>query len=229
MTTDCFGSIKGRVARITRLDNCGVPVIGAKSSLSTSGFVKVDFAPTYEDGTAYRKKNANGDWCVNDKGDSVLTELGVTVEFCKVDPDAIEIVTPADLILSGTDAVGFQLGEGLPTNRFGLEIWSYVPGTSGCAGGTQRYVYSVLPNLGDGKVGAWTLQDDVMSFTVSATSKGAPDSTTWIAGATPATTGAPYPASYMPANAAILSGRHVAMMTTTVAPPAELCGAVALA
>lgn len=229
MATDCFGSIKGRIARLTRLNNCGVPVVGAKSSLTTKGFIKVDISPTYEDGTQYRQKNADGEYCVNDRDDGVLTELGVTIDFCKVDPDAVEMVTPSDLILSGADAVGFQLGEDKPTERFALEIWSYVAGSGACSGGSQKYVYWLLPNLGNGKIGDLTIEDATLTFQMSATSKGAPNSTTWTAGATPATTGAPYDQSYLPANAAVLLGRHIAVATTIVAPPAEVCGAVALA
>lgn len=159
---------------------------------------------------------------MNEKDDDRLKAVTPTIDFCNVDPDAVEIVTGARLIMDGTDAVGFALSEAGPTGRFALEAWSKVAGS-----GTE-YVYWALPNLGAGRVGNITLEQATGTFSLSARSDGAP-ADTWGAGATPATTGTPFPASYLPANETIEAGEHIATAVTAVAPPTPACGATALA
>ena len=66
MATKMLNSLKGRVIRITRLDNCGVPVVGACSSIVTAGFITLGFAPEVEAGDEYTQKNAWGDFCINE-------------------------------------------------------------------------------------------------------------------------------------------------------------------
>jgi hypothetical protein len=221
MPTKCFGFLKAKVMRVTRLDADGVPVVGAASTVVSSGFVRIALNMEYEDGQEFVQKNAWGDFCVNEQDDDRLKRITPTIDFCNVDPDLVEMVTGARLILDGANAVGFALGEAAPTGRFALEAWSKVAGSS-------EWVYWNLPSLGAGRVGNITLEGATGTFSMSARSAGAPDGV-WSAGATPATTGAPYDLSYLPANETIEAGEHIATAVTASAPPAASCGAVALA
>lgn len=222
MATKCFGYLKARVMRVTRLDADGVPVVGAKSVVVSDGFVRIALNMEYEDGTEFVTRNAWGDFCINEQDDDRLKRVTPTIDFCNVDPDLVEIVTGARLILDGVDAVGFALSEAPPTGRFALEAWSKVAGS-----GTE-YVYWNLPNLGAGRVGEIALENATGTFSLSSRSNGAPAGV-WEAGATPATTGEPYPVSYLPANETIEEGEHIATAVTSTAPPTAACGATALA
>lgn len=222
MATKCFGYLKARVMRVTRLDADGVPVVGAQSVVVSGGFVRIALNMEYEDGTEFVVRNAWGDFCINEQDDDRLKRVVPTIDFCEVDPDLVEIVTGARLIMDGTDAVGFALSEAAPTGRFALEAWSKV------AGSGSEYVYWNLPNLGAGRVGPITLENAAGTFSLSARSNGAPDGV-WAAGATPATTGTPYDESYLPANETIEEGEHIATNVTSIAPPTAACGATALA
>lgn len=221
MATKCFGYLKAKVARITRLDSAGVPVIGAKSTVTTGGFIRIALNMEYEDGAEFIQKNAWGEFCVNERDDDRLKAVAPAVDFCQVDPDAVEMVTGARLVMDGANAVGFAIDEGAPTGRFALEAWSKVAGTG-------EWVYWLLPNLGAGRVGNITLEGAAGTFTMSARSSGAPAGV-WAAGATPATTGDPYPTSYLPATETVLVSEHIVALVTATAPPAAVCGATALA
>ena len=221
MATTCFGYLKAKVMRATRLDADGVPVVGSKSVVVSGGFVRIALNMEYEDGQEFIQKNAWGEFCINEQDDDRLKRITPTIDFCQVDPDLVEIVTGARLIMSGSDAVGFAVGEAAPTGRFALEAWSKVAGAS-------TYVYWNLPNLGAGRIGNITLEGATGTFSMSARSSGAPDGV-WTAGATPATSGTPYDASYLPANEEIEEGEHIATAVTSTAPPTATCGATALA
>lgn len=75
MATKKLRSIKGRVARITRLDSCGAPVFGECSTIVTKGFITVTIAEEKEAGDEYKQKNAWGELWINDK-DPDLTKWG---------------------------------------------------------------------------------------------------------------------------------------------------------
>lgn len=223
MATNCFGSIKGKVMRVVRLNECGVPVVGAKSVVVSDGFIKVDLSPEYEDGEEFTVKNAWGDLCINEQDAPRLKSLGAAIDFCKVDPDLFEIVTGARLLLSGTDAHGYVLNGDPPDGRFSLEVWSKVPGVGGCAGGTASWVYWLLPNLGLGRLGDVTVENGPVTFSLSGTSAGAPAgawNTTEPFGAT---------TSYLPGTEVLVAGDHFANNITTKVPPTAACGAIALA
>ena len=227
MAAQCFGTIKSKVARLTRLDACGAPVVGPDTTVVTNGYISIDVSPQYEDGSPARIMNAWGDLIANEVDDPTFLGANVTITANKVDIATLDIVSDARQVLSGADPVGAVYAEGKVTTRFAVETWTKVLG-SDCAGGSQQYVYWLFPVLGNGRLGDLTLGAEAASFVLSGSTLAAP-ANTWLAGATPATTGDPYSQSYLPANASIAAGDHFYFGLTTVAPPTAACGAVALA
>src|SRR5262245_26266457 len=107
MATICATPIKARVMRLVKVDTCGVPVTGASSAVViSSGFIQVKMSPEYEEGEEFLLKTANGDACVNQKDPSFLKRVGLNLEFCQVDPDAIIVVTGERLITGGAPVTG---------------------------------------------------------------------------------------------------------------------------
>lgn len=208
-----FGSIKARVVRLTRLDACGVVVTG-NGSLVTDGFISVEIAPSYDDGETFQQKNAWGDFCVNEQDDPRLTEVGLSVNFCKVVPEAYDIVANARTIVSGAAAVGAAFGEDAIADRFALEAWTKVPGQACGATGDPLWVYWVFPNVGGGRVGGITLENGLATFPTEARTKGAPAS--WGDG--------PYADSPLPTGETLLENEHWAVTVTDTQPPAVTNG-----
>src|SRR5688572_16700289 len=157
MATICASPIKGRVARITRLDQCGVPVIGAASVVVSDGWTRVQASPNYQDGEVIQVPNAWGDDCVYDRDDPRLLDVPVVIDFCKIDPAVEDIVGGARLLLTGADTTGAAYSTAKVTDRFALEIWQKVGGTGACSGsGNIQWMYWLYRNIGGGKIGQLT-------------------------------------------------------------------------
>lgn len=183
--TLCASPIQGTRMRIIRLDACGVPITGSGGMVVTEGFVQVEASQDYEDGTEYELRNAQGDFCVNDVGPDQFRRSNLTIQFCAVDPDIVNIITGALVITTGAPVTGtgFWVVEGSVDNHFSLEVWQNVAGQA-CVGSTQRFVYWAWPNLFGGRFNDFTIQDDVLEWQLSA--KTAPANSLWGTGAGPA-------------------------------------------
>ena len=220
MTTLCVTPIKGLVYRLVHLDACGVPVTGS-GSVVVSKFAKVTPAFEYEDGQEFLVKAADGSACVNEKDDSFLKRVVTTVDLCNIDPDGLVIVTGETLITAGSPVTGtgVAFGEALNTNRFSLEVWQKVAGSSACdAAGNQQYLYWAFFNMGGAKITGYSIENAPSTLAYSAESRAG--ATAWLTEMAPLTTG--LPSGFSP------GGKHYAFNVTTVAPPTPTCGATAL-
>jgi hypothetical protein len=135
MAASCFGVVRGKRVRVTRLDSCGAPPAAttANSLVTSSGFVSVAFAPDYEAGTEIIQKNANGDLCINDLSCDVFKRVRVTISFCNVDPDLYSLITGNSVEVDGAgNDVGYRVSEALACNQFALELWTGIDGQAAC-------------------------------------------------------------------------------------------------
>lgn len=222
MPTNTYSPIKSRVARLTRLSTCGVPVIGTRSKLVTKGFIKVENKTKIESGTEFKQKNADGEWCVNEADESLLDRYEPAIDFCKVDPDAVELLTAARLLVATADegyatlgsSIGFAAANRAAAN-FALELWTKLAGGACGEGGDPLWVYSLWPWIYDGFVGDQTYENGVVTMPITnAKTKGA--AAEWDNG----------PHDDM--TVVVQAGEHFVQYVTDVQPPAETVGAVAL-
>ena len=231
MPNQTWPSIHAKKMRLTKLDACGVPVVGPKSTLVTSGIVKIGLSAEIEDGEETTKKNGNGDICVQHKDPDQLKYIKPEIEFCGVDPEAWSLITGQPLVLdaSGTpNPVGIKLGSQPIETNFALEVWTDIPGAA-CGGGAKPFGYFLLPFVGSGRLGDFDLEVAVANFTVSAQTKGGAG---WGSGPYDVVLHAPVggdPAEAGELLEALTDKDHILIMKTTVAPPADTAGAVALA
>lgn len=228
MVNIAWPSVRAKKMRLTRVDECGVPVIGTKSSLVSSGLVSIDVSAEYEDGTENAPKNGNDDFCFIDRQNDKFKYFTLGIQFCGVDPEAWEMVTGNPIYEDAAgDAVGIKFGRYSEINtHFALEVWSDVPGTA-CSGGGKRYGYHLFPFIGSGRLDELTLNNETAEFTLgNAITK---DGTGWGVG--------PYNVALNDADPAVPAKLpealdeldHYLPITTQVAPPADTDGAVALA
>lgn len=223
----CATPIKGTMMRIVKLDVCGVPVTGASSAVvTTKGFVQVQQSPQYEDGEEFFERTADGSICVNQKDDPVLKRIQLTVNMCEIDPIGASIVTSARLIdsssLTPTTGTGFAVSEGVPSNRFSLEVWQQVAGSNACdATGAQRFIYNAWPNIGAVQLQDYTIENGRSTLSWQGETRG--PSTAWGRGPGTGT-------KWLPAGAftGLNTTEHWAWNITTTAPPTALCGSSTL-
>ncbi|MFF3665468.1 hypothetical protein [Microtetraspora malaysiensis] len=229
MPAKCWNSVRGRVMRATRVDNCGNPVIGPCSQVVTKGFVKVSYSPEIAEGEEIELRRADGQLCVSDQGCPELKWLTVEIEFCQVDPDLFSMITGYPTVLDWQgDAVGTRITSKVECDSgVALEVWSDVPGAPCSDGGLRQYGYFLLPWIVNGIIGDLEIGNDATTFTLTGkTKKGGnwgvgPYMVDPTDGASPPTAG--------PLLTPIGPDEHMDLHLTTVAPPEDACGCQPLA
>lgn len=229
MPTTCWESIRAQAMRVTKLDACSAPVIGAKSQLATDGFVSVTASPQYEDGTETKMTKANGRLAFVDKSDDDLKWFQIEAKFTGVNPDIGALMLGQPLVLDEAgNAVGIRYGAMIRTN-FGLETWTDIPGMT-CASGAKMYGYFLWPFLKGARLADIKLENGALDFTLqnaisqpgSGWGKGPYDVVLQAAvGEAPPVAG--------PLLTDIGAGDHFHQQLTAVPPPTLGCAAIALA
>lgn len=227
MANTTWPSIHAKIMRLTKLDSCGVPIVGPKSTLVTKGIVKISLSAEYEDGEDTVKKNGNGEICVQHKDPDQLKYMKPEIEFCGVDPEAYSLITGMPLVTDGAatpNAVGVKFGSYPIEANFGLEVWTDVPGAV-CGAGAKPYGYWLLPFVGSGRLGNIDLQVQAASFTLTAQT--VPGSGWGNGPYDVMMDGAATPAAG-PLLDPVTGQDHIVFFETTVAPPVPTNGAIAL-
>lgn len=228
MVNVTWPSVRAKVMRITRIDECGAPVYGAKSSLVSEGLVSIDVSAEYEDGTENAPKNGNGDFCFIDRQPDKFKYFTLGIQFCGVDPEAWELVTGNPIYEDAAgNAVGIKFGRYSQTieTHFALEVWSDNPGTA-CGAGGKRFGYHLFPFIGSARLDELTLNEETAEFTLgNAITK---DGTAWGVGPYDVTLDAGATPAAAPLPEALTALDHYLPITVQVEPPAVTEGAVAL-
>jgi hypothetical protein len=227
MTAYCLKPFKGKIMRVVTLDACGAVVTGAKKMVVSDGFVSVEQRAVYRDPTDYEIVNANGDYCLSERDESKLRWIELTITLCGVDPEMVNIMTGSPLVMNDAatpEAVGFRTRENVFGN-FGLEIWTDLGGSTGCAGGVKAYGYQLLPWIQGGVLGDYTVENGAANFQII--NAHTHNNSLWSTGPFNVrnTVITPTPAKLI---TAISATDHRHMQLTTLAPPAPVCGAQTL-
>lgn len=234
MTAQCFAPIRGTAMRLTRLDACGVPVVGACSKLITDGFITAKFTPQYDSGNEVTLRNAGGKLCVYDKPCDILKYYDAELTLCGVNPDALSMLAGYDTLLDNDGAsVGIDYGEDIECKLgVGIEIWTDIANQD-CSTGTVDYGYLLVPWAAGFRVtGDVTIQNDVVNAVITGNTKkgggwgSGPYNVVMNDAVLPATT--PAPGKLL---TPIGPKTHMRLLSTTVAPPTipADCGCTALA
>lgn len=213
MATKILKSIKGKTVRITRLDECGVIVEGACTTLVSDCFVSVTLTGEYESGTEFVQKNAWGDLCINDKDPDVLKRVTASISFAEINPDALDIITGANPVVDGGNTIGATWGSTYNDASFALEVWTKRTGAD-CSTAAPEWGYFLLPFIRNGKVdGDITIENGTLTLGVTGDAFAA---TGWSTG--------PYATN--PFMVAFPDDEIFGMVVTDVQPPADTGGCV---
>lgn len=218
MPTQILKSIKGKVVRLTRLDECGVPVIGSCSTLVSECFVSVTLSPEFEEGDEYLEKNAWGEACILDKNADFIKWINVSINFAEINPDALDIITAANPVTSAGSVIGASYGQSMNEAAFALEVWTKRTNATTCSTSAPEWGYFVVPFVRNGRLdGDVTIEN--AALTLSMVGQGWPAPTAWDE--TPYVDNPfvePFPA-----------GDFFGMVVTDIQPPTDTAGCVALA
>lgn len=167
-----FAPMSFRVARLTRLDNCGRPVYSDESRLITDGIITVSASAQIDEGEAIEVKNAAGRRCGFRPARPVHNGWNVETQFCGVDPFALNFTTGNPLVRNGIgDIAGFDQDMSVSgaDSGWALELWTEAGEGDGCAplDTGERLPYLLLPWLQGGVIGDFSVENDALNFTVS--------------------------------------------------------------
>lgn len=223
MATVCFGTLQAKAVRVTELDECGAPLIGGNFVVS-EGFVTITLSAELESGTEFIQKNASGQLCINQRDPDALKRLNVTINWCKVDPDILNLITgfPVETETSspGSDTVGFRIEEGVLDAKWGLEFWTGIAGSRCDSSGNPLYGYGLVPFITGSSIGDISWGDTTTTFDTTGYTQGYSG---WDVG--------PYDVTGTPAGplpVAVGDLTHAILRVVNVAPPTAQCGAQTL-
>jgi hypothetical protein len=218
--------VRGRVARVTRLDNCGRIVVGAYNQAASEGIVTAAFTPNTVDTEEINVPNWAGKRCVYEPSVTELAGYALVLTFCNVDFEMFEIITGQTLVFNADGNVdGIEVDTAIPVaeNGFAFEAWTGSQGGDVCEDPNAQgdYGYLLLPRLVGGILGEFSLANGAINFTI--TGANTKEGNQWGNG--------PYAVQMDSLGVPGLLVQPVSktaalrLMTTTVAPPAETIGA----
>lgn len=109
---DGAGSLFALGLRLTKLDASGAPMVGPENSYTTEALVAMGLGNTYSEPDPIELRNGAGITCVYYAPPPTL--LGGTIEdmqVCSPDPYILTFCCGGDLIMNGTDVVGYRAPE----------------------------------------------------------------------------------------------------------------------
>lgn len=172
MAVECASMSRGKMLRITKLNECGAIVTGAGSSLVAKAFVSATFTPNYAEVQEISVSDANGDACIEDRSPVSLRWVDMSVVICTLDPTMINLITGDPLVLDDAatpNTVGFRLDADLTGSaNFALEFWSGITGQACDPDGNTKYGYWLFPWVKDAQWGEWVIQNDALTITLTA-------------------------------------------------------------
>jgi len=177
MPSICHSVVRAPAARVTRLGTCGELPTGASNGCDfavTESFVDIALTKVLQERQDALQLNANGDICVDKPKAPILRWYEVVITFCNVDPELFNIVSAEPLIFDDAatpNAIGWcTLPESASASNFALEFWTNTEDE--CIGTAVQYGYGVLPRIVQGMIGDVTINNGVITFTVSGITRG---------------------------------------------------------
>lgn len=218
-------AMRGRLARVTRVDACGRVVYGDDSQAVSKGWISAAWTANTAEVAAIEQDNANGEPLIREPAKTRQTGFTLSMTFGEVDPEFFSLVTGQRVYLDENgDAIGFAINTDvdLGDRGFALEIWAGAPtDANACldpnAQGT--YGYFLAPFLKGGILGDYTIENGAVTFTIQgATTQ---DGNAWGVGPYNVMLNGGVPS---PLLTPLEANDHKLLIWVTVAPPAPFYG-----
>lgn len=165
----CSKPLQGATFRVTRMDECGVPLFDECAYAVSDGQTSIEITPNTTDGQQFQLINAAGRALVNQQAKTILNWFDYTVVMGVKDPELFWMMTGADIFrdYSGLSAGNEITADNYATGSFGLEIW-LGNAEEECPPGFPApfFGYVLLPWTNDGKLSeSVTVANDLITYT----------------------------------------------------------------
>ena len=162
--------LRGYTLRATKLDGCGNPALGARSTVTTEGFVSVGVTANTDEGEPIQVPNARGKLCINDVPTPKFLNYGLEIVFCDVDPVLFTLLTGQPLVLDAQgNPTGFRINSKVDLDKsgFALELWTGVAGLACEPGQASLTGYMLFPFVKGGVLGDFSVENAAINFTIT--------------------------------------------------------------
>lgn len=168
-------SIKGRILRLTALDECGVPLYdSAVGKIVTTGFISVGWEHEVEDGTEHTSQNAWGDFEINELDAPRTKWLNLSMDMCEVDPETLVMLSGAVGNFDTDGMIGAFFDSNTNVNAFAVEVWTRATGQACDAAGNPLWGYFASVFVRNGAIsGGGTIENGPMNLELSGNGFGA--------------------------------------------------------
>ena len=139
--------VRGKVARLSLLDQCGNPVY-TKGTYTTDGFIQVQATKNYDQGDEIKVRGANGIIQVHEPGRASFINFSLEIDLIRVNPGVLTMLTGDPGVLDyNSTLVGWEENEltQLQSN-FALEVWT-ATSAARCSLGALVSGYMLYPLL----------------------------------------------------------------------------------
>lgn len=161
MSTTCYAVIRGSTLRVTALSPKGAVTDPSIAYAVSRSVTKVTINETTDAATGGVERDEYDRPRIALPDITDLIGYQVDVSFIRVDPGFLSLLTGLPLVLNAAgDVAGFDMQTRLPVVAFALEVWSKLANS-------QQWGYTLFPNLRGGYMQGYTIEDDLVSFTVT--------------------------------------------------------------
>lgn len=158
--------------RVTQVDACGVPIVGATSGYTSECAAgSITMAPVTDDTDDVIYKAPNGTLCAVKRGCRTLLGYDLTINLMQVSPELTEVLTGSPVVLDsagtvvGNDTCSIQCRAG-----FALEAWAEIIEPT-CTTGAAQYLYILLPWVTNGLLGDLEIGAEAVNVELTGSSR----------------------------------------------------------
>ena len=167
--------IRGRVSRVTRLDACARPVLGAYNSAVTDGVIVVTATANTSETDEINVTAFTGARCIYEPSIPELNGYTFDIQFCAVEYEMFEIITGQTLVLDvNGNPVGLEIDTQIKLSDvgFALEVFAGAQSPDACEDPNADGIYGYLlsPRVQGGILGDFTVENGALNFTITGAS-----------------------------------------------------------
>lgn len=168
--------VRGKVARFTLLDQCGMPV-ASNSSFVTEGLITVKSTKNVDAGDEIKTRLMNGRLGQYEPGKATVTNFTLDINFVGIDTAALTMLTgdPAILDAAALNIVGWEeLALAKQDQHWAMELWTDTSGNF-CQAGGKVVGYMLYPFISQSYITLDDITDKEVTAHVMGMSYGNPD------------------------------------------------------
>jgi len=160
--------VRGKVARFTLLDACGLPV-ATKGTFTTNGFMQVQATKNYDNGDEIKVRRADGLIDTFATGRRTFMNYSLQIDLTRINPGVVTMLTGDPGVLDWqTTLVGWEEREFQPISaNFALEIWTATAGVQ-CTAGSLISGYVLYPGLYQATMDLDNITDKEINLSIKA-------------------------------------------------------------